>query len=234
MAPGEYIMSIRILIVEDDRKGAEILKRGLDEDGFSADIVGDASAAEAALLAADYDLVVLDWMLPGKPGLELCRDLRLRHVTVPILMLTAKDAVEDRVAGLNTGADDYLTKPFAFWELVARIRALVRRSRNGRLPLVKVADLVIDPISHEVSRSGRPIDLTSTEYAMLQALAFHAGQIVTRAQLAEQIWHEGVDEVATLVDVYISRLRKKIDDGSAVPLIRTVRGRGYCLEGGPL
>ena len=224
-------MAIRLLIVEDDHRGAEILRRGLEEDGFTVDLAGDARAAEAAIDAHEYDLVVLDWMLPGKPGLELCRDLRLRGVSVPVLMLTAKDAVEDRVAGLNTGADDYLTKPFAFWELVARIRALVRRVRSARLPLVKVADLVIDPATRDVTRGVRPIDLTSTEYAILQALAFHAGQIVTRSQLAELVWHEDLDQVASLVDVYISRLRKKLDDGAAVPVIHTVRGRGYCLQG---
>ena len=223
---------MKLLIVEDDAKSAQILKRGLEEESFSVDVVGDGRAAEAAVAAAEYDVIVLDWMLPGKPGLEVCRDLRRRQVAVPILMLTAKDALEDRVAGLNTGADDYLTKPFAFWELVARIRALVRRSRSARMPPVRLADLVVDPVSHEVSRGGRRLDLTSTEYAVLDVLVKHVGRVVTKAQLAEQVWNQGVSDAAGLVEVYVSRLRKKLDDDAAVPLLHTVRGRGYCLRGG--
>jgi DNA-binding response OmpR family regulator len=222
---------MKLLIVEDDLKGAHILKRGLEEEAFTVDVVGDGAAAEAAVASADYDLIVLDWMLPGKPGLEICRDLRLKQVTVPILMLTAKDALEDRVAGLNTGADDYVTKPFAFWELVARIRALIRRARSARPPLVRLADLVVDPVSHDVSRGGRRVDLTATEYAVLDVLVQHAGRVVTRAQLTQRVWGASPADAANLVEVYVSRLRKKLDDGEAVPLLQTVRGRGYCLRG---
>ena len=223
---------MKLLVVEDDAKSAQILKRGLEEEAFTVDVVGDGQAAEAAVAEADYDLILLDWMLPGKPGLEVCRDLRLRQVTVPILMLTAKDALEDRIAGLNTGADDYVTKPFAFWELVARIRALIRRSKTARTPLFKLADLVADPVSHEVSRGGRCLDLTSTEYAVLDVLVQHAGRVVTRAQLAEQVWKEDPGGAGSLIEVYVSRLRRKIDEGAAVPLLHTIRGRGYCLREG--
>ena len=221
---------MKLLLVEDDAKSAHILKRGLEEESFTVDVVGDGRAAEAALAAADYDLIVLDWMLPGKPGLEICRDLRQRQLTVPILMLTAKDALEDRVAGLNTGADDYVTKPFAFWELVARIRSLLRRSRAARTPLFKLADLVVDPVSHDVRRGGRSLDLTSTEYALLHVLIEHAGRVVTRAQLAEEVWKQSGGDAASLVEAYVSRLRKKIDHDAAVVLLHTVRGRGYCLR----
>jgi DNA-binding response OmpR family regulator len=225
---------MKLLIVEDDAKSAQILKRGLEEESFTVDVAGDGRAAEAAVAANDYDLIVLDWMLPGKPGLEICRDLRERHVTVPILMLTAKDALEDRVAGLNTGADDYVTKPFAFWELVARIRALLRRSRASRTPQFKLADLVVDPVSHDVWRGGRSLDLTSTEYAVLHVLIEHAGRVVTRAQLAEEVWKHSAGDAPSLVEAYVSRLRKKIDHDAAVLLLHTVRGRGYCLrEGSP-
>ncbi|MCX6551470.1 MAG: response regulator transcription factor [Acidobacteria bacterium] len=220
---------MRVLIVEDDQKAAGILKRGLEEEAFSVDLANDGGAAEQAAAAVDYDVIILDWLLPGKQGIDICRELRLRGMSVPILMLTAKDALEDRVAGLNTGADDYLTKPFAFWELVARIRALVRRARSARSPLLKVADLTLDPVTHVVTRGGQPVSLTVKEYAILHVLAQHAGRVVSRAQLAECLWHDDLNNVINLVDVYISRLRKKIDDGAEVPLVRTVRGRGYRL-----
>lgn len=218
-----------ILIVEDDRKGARILQKGLEEEGFAIEIAVDGSAAEQALEAGGHDLVILDWLLPDKPGIEICRDLRRRDQSIPILMLTAKDALSDRVTGLNTGADDYLTKPYAFWELLARIRALLRRSQHARPPLLKVADLTIDPITHEVARNGQPIDLTAKEYALLNALAQQAGHVLTRAELTTHLGHEDADQASNLLDVYISHLRKKIDEGSSSPLIRTVRGRGYCL-----
>jgi DNA-binding response OmpR family regulator len=224
---------MKLLIVEDDTKGAQILKRGLEEEAFTVDVVGDGAAAEAAVAASDYDLIVLDWMLPGKPGLEVCRDLRLKQVTVPILMLTAKDALEDRIAGLNTGADDYVTKPFAFWELVARIRALIRRARDARSPLFRLADLVVDPVRHDVSRGDRRLELTATEYAVLDVLVQHAGRVVTKAQLEQQVWGEAPGDASSLVEVYVSRLRKKIDEGTSVPLLHTVRGRGYCLRKEP-
>ncbi len=225
---------MRILIVEDDQKGARILHKGLEEEGFTVNLATDSREAEQALGTVDYDLVILDWLLPGKQGIDICRDLRHRDASIPILMLTAKDALSDRVSGLNTGADDYLTKPYAFWELLARIRALLRRSKHARPPLLKVADLTIDPITHEVTRRDQVIDLTAKEYAILNALAQQAGQVLTRSQLAKRIGHEDGEHASNLLDVYVSHLRKKIDEGSSLPLILTVRGRGYCLRGEPM
>jgi DNA-binding response OmpR family regulator len=224
---------MRILLVEDDRKGARILSSGLEEEGFTVDLAADGSEAEAALGTVDYDLVILDWLLPGKQGIEVCRDLRRRDASTPVLMLTALDAVEDRIEGLDTGADDYLTKPYAFWELLARIRALLRRSKNARRPLLEVADLTLDPVTHEVTRRGRVIDLTEKEYDILNALARHAGRVMTKTQLTELLWGEDLENVSNLLEVHISHLRKKIDGGASLPLIRTVRGRGYCLGGDP-
>lgn len=225
---------MRILLVEDDRKGAYILSRGLTEEGFTVDLAADGNEAEQALAAVSYDLVILDWLLPGKLGIEVCRDLRRRDPSLPILMLTAKDALEDRVAGLDTGADDYLTKPYAFWELLARIRALLRRSRHARPPLVRVADLTLDTFSHQVTRGGRVIDLTETEYAILSALAGHAGRVLTKTHLAQHIGKSDLADLSNLLEVHVSRLRKKIDEGASLPLIRTVRGRGYSLDGEPV
>ena len=224
---------MRILLVEDDRKGARILSSGLEEEGFTVDLAADGSEAEAALGTVDYDLVILDWLLPGKQGIEVCRDLRRRDASTPVLMLTALDAVEDRIEGLDTGADDYLTKPYAFWELLARIRALLRRSKNARRPLLEVADLTLDPVTHEVTRGGRVIDLTEKEYDILNALARHAGRVMTKTELTGLLWGEDIEHVFNLLEVHISHLRKKIDGGASLPLIRTVRGRGYCLGGDP-
>jgi len=220
---------MRILLVEDDRKGALILSRGLEEEGFTVDLAADGSEAEKVLGAVVYDLVILDWLLPGKQGIDVCRDLRRRDASTPILMLTALDAVEDRIEGLDTGADDYLTKPYAFWELLARIRALLRRSTHARQPLIEVADLTLDPVTHDVTRGGRVIDLTEKEYDILNALARHAGRVMTRTQLTGLFWSEDRENVSNLLEAHISHLRKKIDDGTSVALIRTVRGRGYCL-----
>jgi len=220
---------MRILLVEDDRKGALILSRGLTEEGFTVDLATDGNDAEKALDTAVYDIVILDWLLPGKQGIDVCRDFRRRDASTPILMLTALDAVEDRIEGLDTGADDYLTKPYAFWELLARIRALLRRSKRAHQPLIEVADLTLDPVTHDVTRGGRAIDLTEKEYDILNALARHAGSVMTRSQLTELFWSEDRENVSNLLEAHISHLRKKIDDGASVPLIRTVRGRGYCL-----
>ena len=222
---------MKILLVEDDRKGAIILRKGLEEEGYNVDLAIDGLEAEAALGRQAYDLVILDWLLPGKPGIDVCRDLRRHDATTPVLMLTALDAVEDRIEGLNTGADDYLTKPFAYWELLARINALLRRSAGVRQGLIRVADLTIDPASRRVTRGWRAIDLTTREYEILSALARHAGVVVDKDRLVECIRNEDFGNASNLVEVYISRLRKKIDQGAPVALIRTVRGRGYCLSG---
>jgi DNA-binding response OmpR family regulator len=224
---------MRILLVEDDRKAARVLRQGLEEEGFVVDVAASGDDGEEQAAINHYDLILLDWLLPGKLGIELCRELRAREVSTPILMLTAKDALADRIAGLDTGADDYLTKPFAFTELLARIRALLRRSEVTRPPVLRVADLTVDPVSHRVTRAGVPVSVTAKEYAILVFLMRHAGEVVTRTQLGEHVWEAEHDNLTNLVDVHVSHLRKKIDQAPAVTLIRTVRGRGYRLGGEP-
>jgi DNA-binding response OmpR family regulator len=220
---------MRILLVEDDRKAARVLKKGLEEEGFVVDPTFSGDEGEYLASINDYDLIVLDWLLPGKEGIQICRELRARDLSTPILMLTAKDAVGDRITGLNTGADDYLTKPFAFAELLARIRALLRRAVTTRPALLRVDDLSLDPVSHQVARAGAPVTLTAKEYAILEFLMRHAGEVVTRTRLGEHVWESEHDTLTNLVDVHISHLRKKIDQDASVPLIHTVRGRGYRL-----
>src|SRR5581483_1497359 len=196
---------MRILLVEDDRKAARVLRRGLQEEGFAVDVVHDGDEAETRAGTTDYDAIVLDWLLPGRPGLDVCRALRRQGVRTPILMLTARDSVEDRVAGLDTGADDYLTKPFAFAELLARLRALLRRGEGARAAVLRVDDLALDPASHRVTRGGARVDLTPKEYAVLEYLVRHAGRVVTRAELGEHVWAEEHDNLTNLVDVHVSR-----------------------------
>jgi DNA-binding response OmpR family regulator len=225
---------MRILLIEDDRKGARLLSKGLQEEGFVVDIVHSAEEGDEAATVTDYDLIVLDWLLPGKDGLAVCRDLRSRGASTPILMLTARDAVTDRVKGLNTGVDDYLTKPFVFEELIARIHALLRRSDLSRPVMLKVEDLSVDPLSHRVVRAGSTINLTPKEYAILETLIRRAGEVLTRSRLVEHVWTDDVDVDDNLVDVHVSRLRRKIDLPGTVPLIHTVRGRGYLLGRGPV
>ncbi len=224
---------MRILLVEDDAKAARLLARGFAEEGFVVDIAGSAEEGDERAFVTDYDLIVLDWMLPGKNGLQLCADLRRRGTETPILMLTARDALADRVAGLNTGADDYLTKPFAFEELLARSRALLRRSELTRPPVLQAADLSLDPHTHAVLRAESPLDLTPKEYAILEILLRHAGEVVSRSRLAEQVWKADLIAIDNLIDVHISKLRRKVDGPGQAALIQTVRGRGFRLAAGP-
>jgi DNA-binding response OmpR family regulator len=223
---------MRLLLVEDDHKAARVLKKGLEEEGFVVDTAPAGDEGEYLASIIDYDLIILDWLLPGKAGIEVCRALRAQGVSVPILMLTAKDAIADRIAGLNTGADDYLTKPFAFSELLARLHALLRRG-VARPPVLRVDTLTLDPVSHQVTRKGVPVILTAKEYAILEYLMRHAGEVVTRSRLGEHVWAEEFDTLTNLVDVHVSHLRKKLDPGGAVPLLHTVRGRGYRLAAVP-
>jgi DNA-binding response OmpR family regulator len=223
---------MRILLIEDDRKASRLLARGLGEEGFVVDAAYSAEEADEQFIHMNYDLIILDWFLPGKEGLALCEELRQKGARTPILMLTARDALQDRVVGLNAGADDYLTKPFAFEELLARIHALLRRSELTRPVILKVADLILDLQTHQVMRGGQSIQLTQKEYGILEILMRRTGQVVTRSDLAEQVWttdHIGLDN---LIDAHVSNLRRKVDPPGVPPLIQTVRGRGFRLGPG--
>jgi DNA-binding response OmpR family regulator len=220
---------VRILIIEDDRKAARLLAKGLQEERFVVDTAYSGEEGDEMASVNDYDVIVLDWLLPDKEGIVVCRDLRARGVSTPILMLTARDSLVDRVTGLNTGADDYLVKPFGFAELLARIHALLRRSEITRPVVFSVADLTLDPLSHRVTRGALPISLTPKEYAILEVLMRHTGEVVTRARLAERVWETEHDTLTNLVDVHVSHLRRKIDIAGVPPLIHTIRGRGYLL-----
>ena len=220
---------MRVLLIEDDRKAAKLLTKGLQEEGFVVDVAATGEEGEVQVAVNEYDVILLDWLLPGKDGITVCRDLRAHHVSTPILMLTARDGLSDRVSGLTVGADDYLTKPFAFAELLARIRALLRRSRFAQPTVIRVADLTIDPTSRRVTRAGVLVALTAREYAILEVLARSQGEIVSRTRLVERVWDEASDVLDNLVDAHVSHLRKKIDRGNGVALIHTVRGFGYRL-----
>jgi len=220
---------VRILVVEDEEAIADFLRQGLSEAGYAVDMAADGAEALHWVDIADYDVVVLDLMLPEVDGLEVCAELRRRGVPTPVLMLTARDTVEDRVAGLDSGADDYLVKPFAFAELLARIRALLRREPALKGTLLQVADLTLDTLSREVCRAGQPISLTSKEYSLLEFLIRHPNQTLTRTLIAEHVWDYDFDNLSNIIDVHIFALRRKLDDGHAVKLLHTVRGVGYRL-----
>ena len=220
---------VRILLVEDEPAAAQMLAKGLREQTYAVDLAADGEVALYQASINDYDLILLDVNLPGKDGLEVCRELRADGLTVPVLMLTARDAVQDRVAGLDTGADDYLTKPYAFHELLARVRAILRRGPALSSDTIAVADLVIDQKARSVRRGGSVIQLTAKEYALLEYLARRADEVVGRADIAEHVWDENFDPFSNLIEVYIQRLRRKIDDNHSQKLLRTRRGEGYML-----
>ena len=220
---------MRLLLVEDDARIARFVAKGLREQTYAVDVsaTGDDALYQAAINT--YDLVILDVMIPGRDGFSVCRELRKAGQRVPILMLTARDAVEDRISGLDSGADDYLTKPFEFRELLARLRALLRRSGELRPAKITVADLVLDTGAQSVSRNGQTVPLTAKEYALLEFLARNAGRVVGRAEIAEHVWDETFDPFSNLIEVYINRVRRKIDADSPKPLLHTRRGAGYLL-----
>ena len=222
---------MRVLLVEDERKISAYVKRGLEEQGYAVDAVYTGTEGVEWAEAAAYDLLILDILLPEIDGLTVCRELRRRGLRMPILMLTARDNVDDRVAGLDAGADDYLVKPFALKELLARLRALTRRGADApKSPLLEVGDLSLDSLSHRVRRAGRLIELTAKEYAVLEYLMREAGRVLTRTLIAEHVWNYDVYNQSNVVDVYIRNLRRKIDDQFEAKLIHTVRGAGYQLS----
>jgi heavy metal response regulator len=221
---------MRILLVEDDRKVASFIRKGLTEEGYAVDVAQDGETGLAMGLDRLHDVIVLDVMLPGKPGFQVVRELRQAKVTTPVLLLTARETVEDKVQGLDAGADDYLTKPFAFAELLARVRALLRRGRGAQAPLLQVADLVLDPATRTVRRAGEPIWLTNREFALLEYLLRNPGRVLTRTMIAEHVWDYSFDPGTNVIDVYVNYLRKKIDAGREPKLLHTVRGVGYVLK----
>jgi len=220
---------MRALIITDDQKVARFLARGLRERRFCVDIAHSGDEGDEMASVTNYDVIVLDRRLPDKDGVVVCRDLRERGVVTPVLILSAAGTLEDRVTGLNAGADDYLVKPFGFSELLARIHAILRRSELTRPVVLTVANLALDPASRRVARGGVPINLTGKEYAILEVLMRHPGEIVGRAQLAERVWEGGPDTSTSLIDVHVSNLRRKIEPAGAPRLIHTIRGHGYRL-----
>lgn len=219
-----------ILAVEDQRKVAGFLKKGLQEEGHTVDVAYDGEEGLALAMINHYDLIILDIMLPKKNGMEVLRELRTERISAPVLMLTARDSLEDKVQGLDGGADDYLTKPFAFAELLARIRAILRRGKPERAAELTAADLTLDPATRKVRRAGKEIELTNKEYTLLEYLLRNKGQVLTRSLISEHVWGYQFDTGTNIVNVYVNYLRSKIDSGFGKKLIHTVRGVGYVLK----
>jgi len=224
---------LRILVVEDEHRLVSVLKQGLQEHGYAVDVAYDGADGLDLAQAEPYDLLILDVMLPKLDGYRICRQLRARHVHVPILMLTARDAVDDRVAGLDSGADDYLTKPFAFRELLARVRALLRRDSTAKETILRAGDLTLDPVTRDVQRGDRRIELASKEYAVLEYFMRNPNHVLTRTQIAEHVWDYDFAAMSNVVDVYVRTLRRKLADDQEPRLLRTVRGTGYQLRPPP-
>lgn len=221
---------MRILIVEDEKKVAGFIKKGLEEETYAVDVAYDGEEGFHLASMNQYDLIILDLMLPKIDGLEVLTRLRDKKVSTPILLLTAKDAVEDKVTGLNKGADDYLTKPFAFSELLARIRSLLRRGQVETKTELKVGDLRLDMVSHKVSREGEEIELTGKEYSLLEYFMRNEGKVLTRTMIAEHVWDYNFDTFTNVIDVYVNHLRKKIDKKYPAKLLHTLRGVGYVMR----
>jgi heavy metal response regulator len=222
---------MRLLVVEDERKVSSFIRRGLEEEGYAVDTALDGKSGLDMALDAVHDLIILDVQLPGLDGIRVLQSLRGAGVSTPVLLLTVRAAIEDKVLGLDAGADDYLTKPFAFQELVARVRALLRRGTEGNRPTLQVLDLILDPATRKVTRGGRQIELTPREFALLDYFMRNPGRVLTRTMIAEHVWDYDFDSMTNIIDVYVNYLRKKIDSGEEPKLIHTVRGAGYVLKG---
>lgn len=223
---------MKILVVEDEKKVAGFIKRGLEEDGYEVMVTYDGAEGLKQALAGDFSLVILDVMLPKKDGLAVVKELREAGKHIPVLMLTARGTTDDIVSGLDAGSDDYLTKPFAFAELTARVRALLRRGEQDRGAEIRFADLRLDPVSHKVWRGEKEIDLTAKEYGLLEYLVRNPNTVLSRAMIAEHVWDYAFDSFTNIIDVYVNYLRKKVDKDYPTKLIHTVRGQGYILREG--
>jgi two-component system OmpR family response regulator len=221
---------VRVLVVEDSAAMASVIRRGLQEEGFAVDVAADGTEGLWMAVEWDYDVVVLDAMLPGLDGFEVCRQMRAEQRWAPVLMLTARTAVDDRVAGLNAGADDYLVKPFALRELVARMQALLRRGTNSRPTVLECGDLTLDPVSRLVTRAGTEIELTAKEFAILELFMRHQGEVLTRTRILEHVWDMAFDPASNIVDQYVGYLRRKIDKPFGRDDLKTLRGAGYRLD----
>lgn len=218
---------MRILIVEDEPRMAALIRQGLEEEAYAVDVVGNGREVLPWVQSADYDIILLDIMLPGMNGVDVCRQLRGEGFTMPIIMLTARDTMPDKIKGLDSGADDYLVKPFAIEELTARLRALARREGPSKSNKLVIADLSLDPATKLAQRGSAVIELTAKEYALLETLMRHPQQVLSREQIIEHVWNMEFESGSKLIEVYISNLRKKIDDGHPIKLLHTVRGLGY-------
>jgi len=224
---------MRMLLVEDEKKLCDLIARALKAERYAVDVANDGSTGWEMADSYDYDLVILDLMLPGLSGTEVLRRIRAKNDQVPILILTARDATEEKVRNFEAGADDYLTKPFAFAELIMRVKALLRRGPVSRSSVLRVADLEVDRLSQQVRRAGRRIELTAKEYALLEYLATNPGRVFSRTMIIEHVWDQSFEGLTNIVDVYVRHLRSKVDDPFPTKLIRTIRGVGYSLgEGG--
>jgi DNA-binding response OmpR family regulator len=221
---------MRILVVEDEERIASFVARGLREAHYIVDVAADGEKGLYMAEINEYDLLILDVRLPKYDGISICRDLRSKKIEVPILMFSAKNTADDKVRGLNCGADDYLAKPFAFKELLARVQALLRRNKPSQGGVLKVADLELNQLTHKVTRKGKEIELTSKEYALLEYFMLNPGIVISRTTISEHVWHEDFDSFTNVIDVFVNYLRVKIDKGFAKPLIQTIRGSGYCLK----
>lgn len=221
---------MRILVIEDEKKVASFIQRGLEAEHYQVDVAHDGEAGFLQLFDNDYDALILDVMLPRRDGLSILRDLRTRKLAVPVLLLTARDTIADKVAGLDQGADDYLTKPFAFEELLARLRALLRRGISSPAPELALADVRLDLVTHQVTRAGKRIDLTAKEFALLEFFLRQPGRVLSRALIAQHVWGVDFDTFTNVIDVYVNYLRKKIDTDFEPKLLHTVRGVGYVMK----
>jgi DNA-binding response OmpR family regulator len=221
---------MRLLLIEDERKVADVVARGLRAERFAVDVTYDGDTGWQMATSVDYDLIILDLMLPGLNGTELLRRLRRKGSKAPVLVLTARDATKDKVENFEAGADDYLTKPFAFAELLVRVKALLRRPPVSHDHVLRIADLEIDRLTQQVKRAGKRVELTAKEYALLEYLASHAGRVLSRTMIIEHVWDESFEGLTNIVDVYVRHLREKIDEPHERKLLRTVRGVGYCLS----